>query len=107
MAEQDYAQGDYLTRPALGMRNARILSGRGIFAPGYRKVGEGKAAPSENLQDVRIVKAVDPLTGKGPATPGGGWRYYGRSTDVLDVKRVRVARSVGPNAFGTQKVVRP
>lgn len=99
---QDYVPSSYLTRPTLGIRSARRLSGRGTFAPGYRLRGEGKSAPSESYASVDIVKRVSPLDGQGgKANP----LFYGRSANTLNVRTVRQARSVAPNTGS--KVIRP
>lgn len=100
----DITGSDYLVRPALGIRSAKILSGRGVWYPGYRLRGEGKSAPSEQNMTVNIVKFVNPLGGQGPVDSG---RYYGRSTEVLSVRRLRQQRAVAANQFGSAKVVRP
>lgn len=93
---------DYLTRPALGIRRARTFSGRGTFAPGYRLVGEGEGAPSEDYARVNIVKMVSPLTGQmGKQNP----TFYGRNAQTLSARVVRQARSVAPNVGSN--VVRP
>jgi hypothetical protein len=106
MAE-DVTNPDYLTRPELGMRSARILSGRGTEAPGYRLVGSGKSAPSEGLQDVTIVKMVNPQGGQGPVSQYRDARQYERNANILSVNRRRVQRAVSPSSFGTAKVIRP
>lgn len=100
----DVTSPTYLTRATLGPRTARILSGRGVFYPGYRLVGEGKSAPSEDNMTVNIVKMVSPLTGQSPVNNG---RYYGRNFDILPVRILRQQRAVASTQFGTAKVVRP
>lgn len=108
MAQSDAAQADYLLREESQTRTARVYSGRGTFAPGYTLVGGGKSAPSEELQSVRIVKMVSPLTGQGSAAPGGGWRYANRNARTLNVRRARIATSVAPGQFtGNTRVIRP
>lgn len=107
MAE-DVTNPQYFLRENSGVRGARILSGRGTFAPGYTLVGGGKSAPSEQLQSVRIVKMVSPLTGQGPATPGGGWRYQNRNANTLNVRRLRVQKAVSSKQFASNtRVIRP
>lgn len=101
----DLTNPQYFLRDNAGARRARTLTGRGTFVPGYTLVGAGKSAPSEGLQNVRIVKAVSPLTGQGSAAPGGGWRYANRNASVRNVSRKRVALSVRPNQGSN--VVRP
>lgn len=104
----DVTDPQYFLREESGLRTARVLSGRGTFSPGYTKVGEGKSAPSEELQSVRIVKMVSPLTGQGVSAPGAGWRYANRNARTLDVNRMRVRQSVAPGSFsGNTRVIRP
>jgi hypothetical protein len=104
----DATNPQYFLREESGIRSARVLSGRGVVYPGYRLVGQGKSAPSEGLQSVNIVKMVSPLTGQGSAAPGGGWRYANRNAQTLNVRRLRVQRSVAPTQFGgNTRVVRP
>lgn len=95
----------YLTRPELGARRPRILTGRGTFAPGYIIRGEQPGALSEGVVNVRVLKMVSPLTGQGPASPFATGRYYEMNFDVLPVRIVRQQRAVAPNTGS--KVVRP
>lgn len=100
---QDLMPVDYFTRPSLGSRRVRTLSGRGIAVPGYRIPGTtSESAPSENYSRVNIKKMVSPLTGQmGIPNP----TFYGRNASTLSARIVRQAKSVAPNTGSV--VVRP
>lgn len=95
----------YLTRPELGARRVRVLSGSGIENPGYTIIGTQAGALDEGVRNIRVLKMVSPLTGQGPASPLATGRYYGMNYDVLPVRIMRMAKVVAPNT--NSKVVRP
>lgn len=102
----DVTMPEYLTRPMLGARSARILSGRGTFAPGYTIIGDQPDAMAETLQPVRVLKMVSPLTGQGPADPRATGFFYGMDYGVLPARILRQRRAVPANQ-GYTVVVRP
>jgi hypothetical protein len=102
----DITNPQYLLRPALGSRSARILSGRGTFAPGYTKIGEQPGGLQDGIQSVRVLKMVSPLTGQGPASPLATGRYANMNYNVLSPRILRRARAVAPNT-GSTVVIRP
>lgn len=102
----DITNSDYLLRPALGTRSARVLSGRGTFSPGYTIRGAQPGALSEDIQSVRVLKMVSPLTGQGPADPMATGRYANRNAEVVQARILRKQKAVAPNT-GQTVVVRP
>lgn len=102
---QDLTGPIYLTRPELGARTVRVLSGRGIDQPGYTIIGTQPDGLSEVLTGVRVLKMVSPLTGQGPTDPRATGYFANMDDSVVGVKIARVQKSVAPNTNLT--VVRP
>jgi hypothetical protein len=95
----------YLTRPELGARRARVLSGKGVESPGYTIIGTQPGAESDGLVVPRVLKMVSPLSGQGPADPRATGRYSGMDASVRTVRIIRQSRAVPPNTGSV--VVRP
>lgn len=88
-------------------RTAKIMQGRGTYAPGYRRITN----KTNRVVQPKIIKQVDPQTGKGSTRVGAGGRYANMNDRTLNVPILRVAKSgpqnTGGGPKGASRVVRP
>lgn len=88
-------------------RTAKVAIGRGTFAPGFRPITNVTNAISQP----RIVKQVDPQSGKGAARAGGEGRFANFNDRIVRANIMRVPKSgpqgTGGGPVGASRVVRP